>query len=353
MPPESPEILKCARWLISKQIRGAQGDWAIKNKKGIPGGWSFEFENDFFPDVDDTIQVVDFLQNSALPDVEKSGAIDSGIAWILSMQSKNGGWAAFDVNNTKEFLNHIPFADHGACLDPPTPDITARAVGLFATAFRLLSSPHRGTHDSGDPVHGNDDYFPGPDRCTQSQRLDSRPRSPLAAGMTEAVRRGIHFLEKTQEVWGGWWGRWGVNYLYGTWCVLDGLARAGYPMNAARIRRAVAWLKSVQNSDGGFGESCESYPGKKFVPLSESVPSQTAWGLMALVAAGETYSPEATRATEWFKSNQRSDGSWDEPHHTGTGFPGHFYIRYHGYRHYFPLLALARYRRAKGPIVPS
>ena len=326
VPRDSPELLKCARWLISKQIRDARGDWAVKNKKGIAGGWSFEFENDFFPDVDDTIQVIDFLLRTGLPEEGKKEPIRRGIDWLISMQSKNGGWGAFDLDNTKEFLNRIPFADHGACLDPPTPDITARAVGLLCVIARSETTKQSSCHTREDQRD-----------CFAYARND----------IQEAIQRGIRFVEKSQEADGSWWGRWGVNYLYGTWCVLDGLARAGYPMDSARIRKAVDWLKSVQNRDGGFGESCASYLEKRFIPLTESVPSQTAWGLLALVAAGHAKSPETGRAAAFLMTTQQSDGAWDEPHHTGTGFPGHFYIRYHGYRFYFPLLALARYSKSQ------
>ncbi len=302
---DHPKIQKSAFWLVSKQITEIYGDWSKKNKKALPGGWSFEFENDFFPDVDDTIEVLNFLIKLNTSDDKFKVSIDRGLAWVLSMQSKNGGWGAFDVDNTKKLVNKIPFSDHGACLDPPTPDVTGRAIELLS---------HTGLKST-NPV----------------------------------IVKAVKFIEKTQEPCGNWEGRWGVNYIYGTWCVLQGLAAVSYDCqsqkNFEKVQRAVKWLKNIQHSDGGFGESCQSYLEKKFVPLSSSVPSQTAWALMALIAGGESGSEAASRAADYLINSQLSDGSWEELQHTGTGFPGHFYIRYHGYRHYFPLLALAKYKK--------
>lgn len=300
--PNSPALLKAGRWLISKQILDFYGDWAQKNRKGKPGGWAFEFQNDFFPDVDDTIEVLFLLKRLEIPSAEKKMAIDRGLAWLLSMQSSNGGWAAFDKNNTQEWVNRIPFSDHGACLDPPTPDITGRMLELLSVFGR----------NQQDPV----------------------------------VRRALRFIQKTQESWGPWWGRWGVNYIYGTWCVLQGLAAIGEDLNQDSIRRAVTWLKSIQNTDGGWGEDCKGYLEKRYVPLNESVPSQTAWALMGLIAAGEEDCPVVKRGIDYLLRTQNAEGSWDEPQFTGTGFPGHFYIRYHGYRSYFPTLALGKYAKA-------
>ncbi|MDO8519271.1 MAG: squalene--hopene cyclase [Deltaproteobacteria bacterium] len=299
LPSDDPNLLKAGRWLLFKQIKNDYGYWAVKNKRGKPGGWSFEFENDYFPDVDDTIEVLLFLKRLKLPESEIRESFRLGLDWLFSMQSKNGGWAAFDKDNTRDLVNKIPFADHGACLDPPTPDITGRMVELLALSFPAVVSG-------------------------------------------ESTIKAIRFLEKTQEPAGCWEGRWGVNYVYGTWCVLQGLKAIGYDMTRPNIRKAAEWLKLVQNEDGGFGESCDSYRQKKFVPLDQSIPSQTAWGLMGLLAAGEIEA--AHRAASFLIQSQNPDGGWDENHHTGTGFPGHFYIRYHGYRQYFPLLALAKYR---------
>jgi len=302
LPPDHPSLVKSGRWLLSKQILGVYGDWSKKNKKALPGGWSFEFQNDFYPDVDDTIQVLLFLKSIKLPEAETTKAFGRALQWFLSMQSKNGGWAAFDVNNDSEWVNRIPFSDHGACIDPPTPDITGRALELLAL-------------------------------------LGYKPSSSV-------VRRALHFIEKTQLPSGAWQGRWGVNTIYGTWCVLQGLKAINYPKRTSRVQQAVAWLKSIQRHDGGFGESCESYAKNKFVPVSRSVPSQTAWGLMALMSAEEAQSVSAQSAAAFLMKSQNHSGGWNEEHFTGTGFPGHFYIRYHGYRYYFPLMALAKYRKA-------
>ncbi|MDO8643594.1 MAG: squalene--hopene cyclase, partial [bacterium] len=294
--PDAAPLLQSGRWLIQQQITNFHGDWAVKNKKGEPGGWAFEFQNDYFPDVDDTIEVLFFLQKLALPIEEKREAINRGLKWLFSMQSQNGGWAAFDKDNTQEWVNRIPFSDHGACLDPPTPDITGRMVELMVSFGYSRSHP--------------------------------------------AVSKAIHFLKKTQENWGPWWGRWGVNYLYGTWCVLQGLSAIGENFKQPYLLKAVNWLKSVQNEDGGWGESCAGYIDQRYIRLKESTPSQTAWALMGLIAAGEEKSNAVTQGVRFLISKQNENGSWDEPYFTGTGFPGHFYIRYHGYRQYFPTLAL-------------
>ena len=301
--PSGPALLKSGRWLLGKQIRDVYGDWSMKNKEGKPGGWSFEFQNDYFPDVDDTIEVLSFLKRLKLPPDELGEAFALGVDWLLSMQSKNGGWAAFDMDNTRTVLNQIPFADHGACLDPPTPDVTGRMLEFLASIGYSRNLPF--------------------------------------------VKKAIRFIEKTQTSFGAWEGRWGVNTIYGTWCVLTGLNSIGYDRPVAgAIEKASRWLMSVQNTDGGFGESCHSYLEKNYISLPVSTPSQTAWGLMGLVAGGLAHSDEAKKAAEFLINSQNESGGWDEKYHTGTGFPGHFYIRYHGYRYYFPLLALARYRKA-------
>ncbi|MBI4412655.1 MAG: squalene--hopene cyclase [Deltaproteobacteria bacterium] len=325
-PPSSPLLLQTGRWLLAKQIRDVYGDWSIKNKKAKPGGWSFEFQNDYFPDVDDTIEVLNFLKQLKLPPDEVGGSFATGIDWLLSMQSKNGGWAAFDVDNTREILNRIPFSDHGACLDPPTADITGRMLELLASLGYSRNLPV----------------------------VNPSTRSPLASSlridperMSRRIKKAIRFIEKSQTPFGAWEGRWGVNYIYGTWCVLQGLAAIGYNRpGAGAIEKASTWLLSVQNADGGFGESCHSYLEKNFIPLPVSTASQTAWGLMGLVAGGLGRSTEAKKAAEFLINSQNESGGWDEKYHTGTGFPGHFYIRYHGYRYYFPLLTLARSRKA-------
>ncbi len=302
VPADAPPLLKAARWLISRQITDFKGDWAVKNPKAEPGCWSFEFKNDYFPDVDDTIEIAAVLQRIALPDKEKEEPIRKAMSWLLSMQNDDGGWGAFDKNQKCTVVNKIPFSDHNACLDPSSPDITGRMIELLASR-----------------------------------------------GMTAndlPVKRAIEYLMKTQEPFGGWFARWGINYIYGTWCVLTGLAELGWSPAGTAMKKAVRWLKQIQNEDGGFGESPESYPRGTYVRWKESVPSQTAWALMALIAAGEARSVEARRAAKFLMDRLTPAGTWEEEAYTGTGFPGHFYIRYHGYRQFFPLLALARYNRA-------
>lgn len=297
---DDQRIITTARWLLSKQVTDMIGDWGVKNPRTEPGGWSFEFNNKHYPDVDDTIEVITFLSQVDLPYRELKKPIERGINWLLSMQCKNGGFAAFDKDNDKEILNKIPFSDHGACLDQATVDITGRMIEFLIRVCEFdLASP--------------------------------------------VIQRAADFIRSRQEKDGSFWGRWGVNYLYGTWCVLEGLGALGSENDKMIVSRAIHWLKSIQNPDGGFGESCESYQKNQYVPLNESTPSQTAWALMALIAVGQTDSQEARQAAQYLISNQNEDGGWDEDYFTGTGFPGHFYIRYHGYRYYFPLLALARY----------
>jgi squalene-hopene/tetraprenyl-beta-curcumene cyclase len=300
VPGDHPSILKAARYMISKEVKDFRGDWAVKNPRGPAGGcWSFEFENDYFPDVDDTIEALHLLKRSGLPPEEKDGPVSRGLAWLLSMQCDNGGWAAFDKNNVSPWVNRIPFSDHGACLDPPTPDITGRMIEILADCgFKSSDQP---------------------------------------------VRRALTFLEQTQEPNGAWRGRWGVNFVYGTWCVLQGLAAAGINPQSPHFRKAVRWLESIQNKDGGWGESCLSDARDAYVPLGRSTASQTAWAVMALLAAGERDSIPVHRGVQWLTTRQTSEGGWDEAEFTGTGFPGHFYIRYHGYRYYFPTLALGKY----------
>lgn len=301
-PPEYTAIVDAAKWLAKRQITDVKGDWAVKNPKAEPGGWSFEFENDYFPDVDDTIQVLHVLEKADLPREEIKETLRRGYLWLLSMQNSDGGWAAFDRNNCREIVNRIPFSDHRACLDPSSPDITGRAVELLARR----------------------DY-----------------------GLKDApIKKAVDYLWEKQTVDGSWKARWGINYIYGTWAVLTGFQALNWDPADKRIRRAVGWLMQTQRPDGGWGESPLSYNKNEYVPWHESVPSQTAWGLMGLVAAGEAESVAATRAAEWLTERCRPSGQWDEEAFTGTGFPGYFYIRYHGYRHYFPLLGLARYRNA-------
>lgn len=304
VPADDPALLRAGRWLMRKQITDLRGDWAVKNRKALPGGWSFEFENDHFPDVDDTIEVLHVLHRLSIPWNEKAKACRLGLDWLLSMQNADGGWGAFDRNQTFEIANRIPFSDHRACLDPSSPDIAGRMIEFLAS--RSFSAGH------------------------------------------PSVKKALAYLWREQSPFGGWWARWGIDYLYGTWCVLTGLQALGGDMNDPRARKAADWLESIQHADGGFGESPESYRENAFVDWKRSVPSQTAWALMGLIAAGRASGSAARRATHWLLDHRNENGSWDEQEYTGTGFQNHFYIRYHGYRHFFPLLALARFFRATG-----
>jgi squalene-hopene/tetraprenyl-beta-curcumene cyclase len=300
LSPDHPALCQTMQWLWSKQTR-KPGDWAVKNPDAAPGGWSFEFANEFYPDCDDTLAVLTVLRLSG-SDAERPEAWYRGLQWLLSMQSKNGGWGAFDIDNDRRIWNRIPFADHKSMLDPPTSDLTGRVL-------EFLGGLEYGT-----------DFAP--------------------------VRRAVAFLESQQESDGSWYGRWGVNYLYGTWCVLCGLGAIGYDMYSPRIRRAVAWLQSCQNEDGGWGEPCASYDDPIHKNKGKSTASQTAWALMGLIAAGEARTEEVRNGVGYLLRAQNRKGSWDEKAFTGTGFPSFFYLRYHMYRDYFPLLALARYRNA-------
>ncbi len=301
-PPEDPALVRAGAWLVQEQIL-AGGDWQVKNPHTPPGGWAFEFENDTYPDIDDSAVVLLALQGIALPDrAAQRRALDLGLRWTLSMQCRNGGWAAFDVDNTKRFLTQIPFADFGELLDPPTADVTAHVLELLG-------------------------------------RLGYTADYPPAA-------RALRYLYAAQEEDGAWWGRWGVNYLYGLGAVVPALVALGEDPAAPPIRRAVDWLRRSQQPDGGWGEGCETYTNPRLRGAGPSTPSQTAWALLALIAAGEARSPLAGRGVGYLLEQQRPDGTWDEPRFTGTGFPTDFMINYHLYRHYFPLMAMGRYRRA-------
>lgn len=298
--PESLE--RATRWLLAKEVR-QRGDWSVKRPKAEPSGWYFEFANEFYPDIDDTAMVLLALAHSrdtGMQGVEESA--QRAIGWLLAMQSSNGGWAAFDVDNNWEFLNNVPFADHNAMLDPTCPDITGRVLESFAR-WGL------------DPGHA-------------------------------AIQRGIRYLLKVQEADGSWFGRWGVDYIYGTFLALRGLRAVGYDDREAEVLRAGEWLRSVQNADGGWGESCASYDRKSFVPAA-STPSQTAWAVLGLLAGGDTTSESVAKGIEYLIGSQREDGGWDEALATGTGFPRVFYLSYHLYRDSFPVLALAEFQRVK------
>ena len=290
-------------WLKPLQVLDVKGDWAEARPDVRPGGWAFQYNNAHYPDVDDTA-VVAMAMDRAQKRLGASGydeAIDRGAEWIFGLQSRNGGWGAFDADNDHYYLNNIPFADHGALLDPPTVDVSARCIGLLAQMGVSADDPR--------------------------------------------MKAAIDYIEKDQEADGSWFGRWGVNYVYGTWSALCALNAAGVDLKGPCVRRAVDWLLKIQNSDGGWGESCDSYAldYQGYEP-AESRASQTAWALLGLMAAGEADHPAAARGIAWLQRTQDASGFWPEDHYTGGGFPRVFYLRYHGYSKFFPLWALARYR---------
>jgi squalene-hopene/tetraprenyl-beta-curcumene cyclase len=298
LDPAHPSLLAASRWLVANQILGP-GDWQAKNRKAAPGGWAFEFRNDFYPDVDDTAFVLMALGRVADPEPSRlRAAIRRGLAWLVSMQNGDGGWGAFDHENNLQFLNHIPFADHNAMLDPSTADVTARAVECLG-------------------------------------QMGWSPKHPV-------LERARAYLRSDQTADGSWFGRWGVNYVYGTSGVLRALEAVGVA-SAPECKRAADWLRSVQNPDGGFGESILSYYDPALKAKGTSTASQTAWGLIGLLAVVGSGDPAVERAVAWLISHQNEDGTWDEDEFTGTGFPQVFYLKYHLYRNSFPLYALARY----------
>ncbi len=293
----NPDVEAACDWLVEQQVTDVRGDWADIRPHAPPGGWAFQYANPHYPDVDDTAVVGMLLHRNGDP--AHTPSIERARDWILGMQSANGGWGAFDADNTHYALNHIPFADHGALLDPPTADVTARCVGFLAQIGMPSDSP--------------------------------------------TMARAIDYLRREQEADGSWFGRWGTNYIYGTWSVLIALNAAGLSHDDPTLRRAVAWLLAKQRQDGGWGEDEESYAGAPAGEYRASTPSQTAWAMLGLMAAGET-GPAVARAADYLATTQRSDGEWDEKAYTAVGFPRVFYLRYHGYRLFFPLLALARFR---------
>jgi squalene-hopene/tetraprenyl-beta-curcumene cyclase len=309
-----PGLRRAVDWLLGEQISGG-GDWQVKLRQGrwrrrardlvrtgrlAPpeeiecGGWAFEFENDTYPDIDDTAVVASALMAAAAPGVADE-AIHRALDWVLAMRSRNGAWAAFDRDNTRELVLRLPFADFGALLDPPSEDVTAHVL-------EMLAGLGRGARD------------------------------PIGAG-------GVAHLRRTQRPEGSWFGRWGVNHVYGTWCVVSALTalKTGQDM----VLRGVEWLLSVQNPDRGWGETCHSYVDETFAGRGASTASQTAWAVLTLQAAGLGEHPVCAAGLDFLRERQTSDGTWDEPAPTGTGFPGDFYINYHLYRHVFPTLALA------------
>ena len=285
-------------WLTPLQITDVVGDWAVRRTGLRPGGWAFQYNNPHYPDVDDTAVVGLLLHRNGDP--SHTEAVDRAREWVIGMQSSDGGWGAFEPENTHHYLNHIPFADHGALLDPPTADVSARCVSFLAQ----IGMP------TDDPV----------------------------------MVRALAYLRREQEPDGSWFGRWGTNYIYGTWSVLCALNAADVPQDDQAMQRAVAWLASVQRDDGGWGEDEESYGDAAHGRYKTSTPSQTAWAVLGLMAAGAIDHPATARGISYLTSTQQADGEWVEAAYTAVGFPRVFYLRYHGYKLYFPLLALARYR---------
>jgi squalene-hopene/tetraprenyl-beta-curcumene cyclase len=331
LPAEHPALTKAADWLLGEEIRGP-GDWQVRRPALAPGGWAFEFDNDNYPDIDDTAEVVLALRRvrlvptpapgdgsaaalpppsptpapgdgsaaagpSAGPDARRKAAISRGVAWITGMASADGGWAAFDADNTSRLVAKLPFCDFGAVTDPPSADVTAHVVEALAA---------------------------------------------MGQAGSRAARRGVVWLLRAQEEDGSWFGRWGANYVYGTGAVVPALIAAGVQPGKPAIRRAVAWLEEHQNPDGGWGEDMRSYDDPALAGRGASTASQTAWALLALLAAGGA-GAAVEAGVRWLAEHQRPDGTWDEPQFTGTGFPRDFYLNYHLYRLVFPVSALGRY----------
>lgn len=308
LTPDHPALIKAGTWLLDKQILD-YGDWSVKNPEGEPGGWAFEFDNRFYPDVDDTAVVVMALNEVQLPDEQaKNAAMTRAVNWIVTMQCRPGGWAAFDINNDQDWLNALPYGDLKAMIDPNTADVTARVLEMMGRCHKTTGK--------------------------------------------ESVDRALRYLRTEQEPEGCWFGRWGVNYVYGTSGVLVALALMDPQNWQSEIKQAAAWLVSCQNTDGGWGETCESYDDPKLKGQGLSTASQTAWAIIGLLAAGEATSSYTHAAIErgvhYLTTTQKLDGTWDEDYFTGTGFPGHFYLKYHLYQQHFPLTALGRYQKMLG-----
>ncbi|HEY9127972.1 MAG TPA: squalene--hopene cyclase, partial [Acidobacteriaceae bacterium] len=314
IPADDPRMVKAADWMLAKEVRH-KGDWAVKVPNAEPGGWYFEFNNEFYPDTDDTAQVLLALNKVDNPREQLQHKVaERAIAWEFAMQCKNGGWGSFDKDNTKMIFQYIPFADHNAMLDPPTVDITGRMLEMLS-------------------VYGY-------------SRSDKR------------VEKAIQFIFKEQEPDGSWFGRWGVNYIYGTFLVLRGLDAMGVDHHEPQVQQAAEWIRMVQNTDGGWGESLMSYDDPDTRGMGVSTPSQTAWAILGLLAAGDDRSDSVAKGIRWLLERQKPNGEWDESLgegetrqaiYTGTGFPRVFYLAYHMYRNYFPLLALTTYKRAMQP----
>jgi squalene-hopene/tetraprenyl-beta-curcumene cyclase len=302
LPADHPALHGAAEWLLRRQVFVA-GDWRVKRPHVEPGGFPFQYANDYYPDLDDTAVVLMGLHKIVGLDGERVRvATERGLGWFLGMQGRDGGWASFDADNDRLYLNNIPFADHGALLDPSTEDLAGRGLELMGTL-------------------GYDRDF-------------------------EPARRARQFIRRTQRDDGPWFGRWGVNYIYGTWSVFRGLRAIGEDMTQEYVQRAVRWLEAHQNADGGWGETCESYDRPGLAGVGESMPSQTAWALLALLAAGRARSVAVERGVAYLMQTQHGDGAWEDPLWNGTGFPRVFMLKYHLYAKYFPLWALGVYRRA-------
>jgi squalene-hopene/tetraprenyl-beta-curcumene cyclase len=297
-------------WLVPMQVLDLRGDWIARRPDIRPGGWAFQYANPHYPDVDDTAVVAMAMDRVQTLSGQQHfrDSLARAKEWILGMQSENGAWGAFDADNEFYYLNNIPFADHGALLDPPTEDVTARCLSMLAQ-FNIL---------------------------------------PREAGEDEAIKRAVDYLRRTQLADGSWFGRWGMNYIYGTWSVLCALNAAGFTRETPELRKAVEWLAAIQNDDGGWGEDGSSYKlDYRGYERAPSTASQTAWALLGLMAAGEVDHPAVARGIAYLAATQGADGLWNEPRYTATGFPRVFYLRYHGYSKFFPLWALARYRNLK------
>jgi len=313
LEPNRPELVKAGEWLIEKQILD-YGDWAVKNKRGKPGAWAFEFDNRFYPDVDDSAVVMMALSAVELPNEDlKQAAINRCLRWIVSMQCSQGGWAAFDLNNNQDWLNYLPYADLKAMIDPNTVDVTARVLEMAGRCDLLVGS--------------------------------------------QAFKEALAYTIAEQEADGSWFGRWGVNYIYGTSGALSALSLVAAASHYDNIERGANWLQSCQNADGGWGETCKSYDDPAYKGKGDSTASQTAWALTGLMAAVEAATSQGiTPQTEWknaiasgvdYLIRTQQEGKWDEPYFTGTGFPSHFYLKYHLYQQHFSLTALGRYQQVK------
>jgi len=300
LAPDHPQLVRAGEWMMDKQIT-VPGDWQVKRPDVPPGGWPFQYHNDFYPDLDDSAMVMMALAKiQGLDPERKARCMERGLAWFVGMQGSDGGWASFDADNSRLVFNNIPFADHGALLDPSTEDLTGRGLELLGT-------------------------------------LGHGPDHPPA-------QRALGFIRKTQHETGAWYGRWGVNYIYGTWSVLRGLGAIGEDCLADYIQRAIAWIEQRQNDDGGWGETLASYEDETLAGRGESIPSQTAWALLGLFAAGRTEGKAVEQGIRYLIDTQTADGSWEDPLWNGTGFPRVFYLKYHLYAKYFPLWALGVYR---------